>query len=300
MQKNNRSIGVLTAIIVGALVAVGVQAFSTPQSQSSQPLATEPAQGTIVITQATIVPMDHDIISGTPVPITIGDSMPEPPTLPSQPNPTAQPLADAPAAAALAADETLLLANDFRSADMNTWQFDHVFWDPLPAPTWTVKNDEYATEVLVAPDNHDAITPMNDTMAFAPITLNGNGGIEVSAMANSAEKIGLVVGDVATKSYAIIIFSTQDSYGFGDAGVSMLHIHNNSPLMVVQEAAPVIEPDQWYRLRLDVHGDTIQASIDGKPALTANLPEGLSVRNTGVFAGSEGYAFFDNLNVFGK
>lgn len=300
MQKNNRSIGVLTAIIVGALVAVGVQAFSTPQSQPSQHLATEPSQGTIVITQATMVPMDHDIISGTPVPITIGDSMPEPPDIPSQSNPTAQPLDEAPAPAALAADETLILATDFSDADMSTWQYDQVFWDPLPAPSWTVKNDEYATDVLAAPANRDAITPLNDTMAFAPVILTGDGGIEVSAMANSAEKIGLVVGDVATKSYAIIIFSTQNSYGFGDSGVSLLHMRDNSPLMVTHESAPVIQRDQWYRLRLEVVDGTIQASIDGKPALTANLPDGLSIRNAGVFAGSEGYAFFDNLHVFGK
>jgi len=300
-MKKNTFIGVLTAIIIGAIVAVGVQAFSQSAEQVAPTKGVQEGslQSTIVIQQVTLVPHGDNIVSKTPLALKRASPMPIPPTTEVQ-NPTSEPLENAPAPAVLAADQPILRVQDFSIPDLSTWTFDQVFWDPVPAPSWSVKNDQYVRDVLVAPENHDAITSLNDTIALVPETLNGDGSIEVSAMASSAEKVGLVVGYSDTHSYAIVVFSTDEAYGLGQTGVSLLHVKENSPAVISNDTTLSIDGDRWYRLRLDITGTTVHASLDGEVVLTTTLPDGENVRRVGLYAGSEGNAFFDNLQVAGK
>lgn len=310
MQKKNRFFGLLSAIFVGAMIAVGVQAFSQPQS------ATEPTEQAVTfadtnqiptvpieVKQATLVPLEGDIVSETPPDIEFGslsNSSMATPQFPTQVVPTAKPVAEAPALAALASDKQVLFSTDFTSDDLEGWQYDTVFWDPQPAPTWSIKNDAYAQGVLAAPENREAITSLNDTMAFVPVTLSGDGGIEASSRAGSAEHMGLVMGDLEKQEYVVMILGTYDAYGVGSPGFNAVHVTNNTPRFIVQDPKTVIANKQWYTLSMELVDGEIRMQVDDGETYTLPVPDGLDIQHVGVYGGSGGYAYFDNLRVFGE
>jgi len=310
MQKKDRFFGLLSAIFVGAMIAVGVQAFSQPQS------ATQPAQRevtfadtnqvptvSIAVKEATLVPLEGEIVSATPPAIEFGslsNSSMATPQFPTQVVPTAEPIAEAPALAALASDKQVLFSTDFAAEDLEGWQYDTVFWEPQPAPSWSIKNDAYAQGVLAAPENREAITSLNDTMAFAPVTLEDDGGIEANARAGSAEYMGLVMGDLENQEYIVMVLGTYDAYGVGSPGFNAVHVKNNTPRFIVQDAKTVIANKQWYTLRMELVDGEIRMQVDDGEAYTLPVPDDLDIQHVGVYGGSGGYAYFDNLRVFGE
>lgn len=300
MQKQKRFVGLLTAIIVGFLVAVGVQAFTqTKQPSSSQGAGEQSSNATIEVKQVTFVPAP-DMPTATALPVLVASPLPTVPPVTYDTAPTAEPIDPAPAVVSLASDETELLFDDFSTTDLTDWQYGQIFWDPLPAPAWSVQENEYIQAALVSPENRDTITTMNDTMAFPPISLDGDGGIEASAISNSAEKVGLVLGNVEKHDYLIAVFSTTNASGMGKAGFTLVRITGETRATLYHEAAPVIERDTWYRLRMEVENDAIVVSLDGKEVVSLPVMDDLTITDGGLLAGSDGYAYFDNVRVFGK
>ncbi len=300
MQRNNRFVGLITAIIVGFLVAIGVQAFSTPQPQSTpQGKSNQQQIATISVQEVTLVPITDP--TSTPLAINVGSPMPEPPDQTPIVVPTSEPLPEAPAPAGLASAAPVLFTTDFSSPDLSDWTYDQIFWDPQPAPAWKVKNDHYATEVLVAPEQREAITLMNDTMAFPPVAFTGNGSIEVQAVASSGEKIGLVLGDVESQQYVLMIVGTPNAQGIGTGGLSFVKLYGEeSREILLQDPTVMIDNETWYHLKLERDDDTIYASVDGGDPISLTLPEDLPITNVGLLAGSSGYGVFDQLLVLGE
>jgi hypothetical protein len=305
MQKTPRLVGLLTALFVGLLVAVSVQAFSQPQastrSANQQNLAVDTNQLPTVpieVKQATLVPFEGTIVSETPPPIEVSSVMTTS-QFPTQVVPTAEPVAESPALASLATDETALFSTDFSTANLVDWQYDTLFWDPQPAPAWYIKNDQYAQGVLAAPENREAITSLNDTMAFPPVMLTGDGGIEVSARAGSAEYVGLVMGDRAAQNYVVMLLGTSAAYGIGSPGLNAVHLSDNTPRFLIQEPKAVIANKQWYRLKMELVDGIVTMQVENGEAYTLPVPDGLDIQHVGVYAGSGGYAYFDHLRVFG-
>ncbi len=317
MQKQNRIIGTLTAILVGALIAVGVQAFSQPGNPNSQN-----ATSTEYLTheQSGIVPpelyteaekdddeRDDDEQDDGPVPMQSSQGPglvdvyvdPEITVMPDvgEDVPTAQPLAAAPAAVGLAADEKVVFENDFRSAELPGWTFGQISWEPLPAPAWEVVTNQYVTEALVAAENKGGMNPVNDTIAVAPVALSGEGAIEVSAQAGSAEQMGLVVGYEDEQNFTAMIFGSSDADGICSPGVMLMQMVDGTPTVLEHNPKLLMQHDQWYTLRLTVAGDTISAYVDGELVLTATLTTPLAGAQPGLYAGSDGYVFFDNVRV---
>jgi len=303
MQKKTRLAGLLTALFVGLLVAVSVQAFSQPQTSTklaNQQLLAVDAKPfpTIEVKQATLVPFEGNIVSQTPPPIEVSSVMTTS-QFPTQVVPTAEPIAEAPALASLATDETVLFSTDFSTDNLADWQYDTLFWDPQPAPAWHIKNDRYAQGVLAAPENREAITSLNDTMAFVPVTLTGDGGIEVRARAGSAEYVGLVMGDRAEQNYMVMLLGTSAAYGIGSPGLNAVHLSDNTPRFIIQEPKAVLANKQWYRLRMELADGMVTMQVENGEAYTLPVPAGLDMHHVGLYAGSGGYAYFDHLRVFG-
>lgn len=299
MQKRNRFVGVLTAILVGFLVAVGVQAFTnTTKSTNTQTPGQSPV-ATIPVKQVTFEPAP-DLPTATALPMLVASPLPTLPAVQYDTVPTSEPIPSVPAPVSLAANEMERYANDFSTTELTNWQYGQVFWDPLPAPEWSVQSNDYIQDVLVAPENSDTIASMSDTMAFPDVSLDGDGGIEVTALAGYAEKVGLVLGNVADQDYIVAIFSTTDASGVGQTGFSLVRLTGESRAVLYHEATPVIDGNTWYRLRMESDADMLHISLDGEELLAFPLAEDLSITDVGLFAGSDGYAYFDDLRVFSK
>jgi hypothetical protein len=305
MKKQHRFVGLLTAILVGLMIAVGVQAVSSPAPSSRQNEVGNGPQQTanagFRLHEVTLVPITDP--TATPFTLVRESPMPTPPAQDTVVVPTSAPLPPAPALAALADDDTLLFASDFNSADLDGWSYDQLFWDPQPAPAWEVKNDQYVRDVLVAPENYEAITKMNDTMAFPPITVSDYStiSIEVEAMASSGEKIGLVLGDVASQHYILMVVGTSHARGIGSSGLSLIKFYGEeSRALLYQDPLVMIDNDTWHHLKLERNGDAIYAQVDDQTPVMIASPEDLTITNVGLLAGSDGYGFFDHLRVSGE
>jgi hypothetical protein len=251
--------------------------------------------------EVTLVPITEP--TATSFALVIGSPMPTPPPETPVIIPTSEPLPPAPALAALASDSQTLFATDFSTTDLSDWSYDQLFWEPLPAPTWEVKNDQYVSEVLVAPENSEAFTKLNDTMAFPPVSIKDgdNVVIEVSAMPSSGEKIGLVMGDSTTKRYVLMIVGTSHARGIGTSGLTMVKLFGEGGREILYEDSLVmVSNDTWHQLRLERDGDTLRASVDSHDPVAIALPEGLTITHVGLLAGSDGYGFFDYLRVSGE
>lgn len=320
MQKQNRIIGTLTAILVGALIAVGVQAFSQPgnpnsQSATSAEYLTHEQSGIVSSELYTEAEKDDDEQDDAeqddePVPmqssrgpglVDVHDD-PEITVIPENkgPVPTAEPLGAAPAAVALAADEKVVFENDFSSAELPGWTFGQTHWEPLPPPAWEVVTNQYVEEVLVATQNKGGMSPVNDTVAVVPVALSGDSAIEVSAQAGTAAQMGLVVGYEDEQNFTAMIFGSSDADGICSPGVMLMQMVDGTPTVLEHNPKMLMQRDQWYTLRLAIAGDTINAYVDGEPVLTASLATPLAGAQPGLYAGSDGYVFFDNMRVVEK
>jgi hypothetical protein len=281
-----------SAVVAGALIAVGVQALNAPD----QP---QPEVAVEDILPPTIIRPDGPAPTVASLPVTVQPAPAMPTMPPGTPEPTAEPIAEAPEPAALAADERIIFADDF-STELEGWTFGQISNVEVAAPEWFVLNDERIQEVLFAPENRGRMNVLNDTMAIPPTPLGEEGAVEVSARSNGASKLGLVVGYADERNFTAMLFGTPDAGGIGSDGLMLVQMEDGSPKVLAYDAELVMERGNWYRLRLEVAGDTIQASVDGETALTATLPEALEGQQAGLYASHDGFAIFDNLQFVGK
>lgn len=301
MQRRNRFAGLLAAILVGSLIAVGVQAFTGMGGQSEQPaqyeeIDVEPSQPEVFVPKTpypTAKPLEVTIVVGSPMPtpIVVGD-----------PVPTAPPMPTAALPPSLAADETVVYENDFSTDDLSGWEYAQLFDDPLPAPAWTVRNDEHVTEALMAPENRDAMTIFNNMMALPPVTLDGDGAIEANIRSGSANRIGLLLGYLDNQNYTAMIFGDEDARTRNGpvSGLMLVQVTNGETTVLAHNTQTVMQRGQWYSLRLEVTGSTVTAFVDNGKALTATLPDALAGQQVGLYAGSDGFVYFDNVRAIEK
>lgn len=226
--------------------------------------------------------------------VEVGPAMPNPPALPTSERPAAATLPAAPTLAPAPAGENSKLDLAFNAApDLQGWLFGQVFVGAIKPPEWNIQDGR-----LVAPDNSRAVEAFNDTLAVLPAPLSGNGAIEVSALAGTASKIGLLVGYRDDQNYTALIFGASDAPGY--AGAQIVQVRAGAPTVLASDPKALLERNQWYRLRLSIDGLDVRASIDGTTLLATTLPAKPAGQRVGVYAGSEGYAFFDNLRVLEK
>lgn len=224
-------------------------------------------------------------------PITVEGSMPEPEEGPTVEIPTAVPLPSAPQPAPALADEQVLYLSNFDDSTLTDWKFTHTGDVRLPVEEWVVNDGQ-----LVSPENLDWF---EDTLALPPVQLAGDGSIEVSGLtAGSASNLGLVLGYQDNQNYTALIFYT--AYAPDPKGLTLVQVVNGTATVVAQDANLALEPNTWYQLRCDRAGSVLSVSVNGNPTLTANLPQPLAGEGVGLYAGKEGYAFFDNLRILGK
>jgi hypothetical protein len=304
MQNRNNLLGLLAAIALGAVIAFGFQAF-TGTAQQADPVATEEVavpfeemeEVTIEVSETaepTPAPMDIEVIDE---PATQGEDddllIPE--------EPTSEPVPPAPQPVDLAAGDQVIFSETFAdNSALDTWRFAQVYDEPNEAPAWEVWENDLVQQVLVSPDDRNGLYFGNDTLAIAPVQLSGDGVVDVSARLHSGSKVGIVLGYEDAQNFVAMIFGADIAVGIGGQGVNLVQVVDGEATVLAFNDDVVLEYGRWYSLRLEVAGQEVRASVDGgKPvvfALTTPLP-GASV---GLYAGFEGYAFFDNMRVTQK
>jgi hypothetical protein len=209
--------------------------------------------------------------------------------------PTAEPVPEAPTGGPALSSETVIATYTFDSeAALDGWAFAQSQNDPVAAQDWFILETE-----LIAPDNSRAVYPFVDPMALAPETLPGDGAVEVSALTRgSAQRVGLLIGYQDEQNYVALILGTEDSLVY--SGMSLIRMADGEPTLLAQDASLLLEPDNWYRLRLEAEGDTVRALIDDRQVAAATLETTLAGDQVGTYAGSEGFAYFDNLRILGN
>ncbi len=308
MQNRNSLLGLLAAIALGAVIAFGFQVF-TGTAQQSDPIATEEVAISFdEMEEVTIVPdgpdatpgiMDDDevVVLDEPGLQTEDDEI----MLDEGPVPTAAPIPPAPQPATLSDSAQTIALEDFSSsAALEGWSFAQIEEEPMEAPAWEVRETDTVQQMLVAPDNSAAFNFANDTMAIAPETLAGDGEVTVSARTSSASKMGLVLGYQNPDNFVALVFGAESAVGMSGKGVNLVQVVDGKATVLAFNENVVMEPDRWYTLRLDVAGNEISASVDGGKPLTFTLTTPLAGSSVGVYAGFEGFVFFDNMRISQK
>jgi len=298
MQKRNSLIGLITAVLIGTMIAVGIQAFSGLTNTSGQESV---AIQDVTVKPINIIPVDSSLQTAKPMDIKIGGT---PLAVPPKPDlsqiPTSEPVSAAPALAALAANEHVLLSSSSGiNNDLSKWTFSQVYREPTKAPEWSVNNEESTENMLVSPRNWKAMTILNDVMAIPPTTLSGDGTIDVNALTRAAAKVGLIADYVDDQNYVAMIFGTVEARRMASPGLSLIRVQEGKPEILAYDDTTVMKTDQWYNLHLEVVGNVLKASVDGGKPLTATLSQSFTGQKFGLYAGSEGSAFFNNLRVTG-
>ncbi len=300
MRRYYRIIGIVLVVVIGGIGFLVAQRFTgiaaPPEDdvrQEVNALNPVPPKPSSDKNQPTAFPMEIGI---TTQPITIEKG----PDLP--PVPTAAPIEAAPVPAGLAAaqDADMVYQNDFES-DIAGWSYDHVSWEPLAAPTWQRHEDG----TFFPPANSRAMNPLNDMLALAPASFEGDGAVEVSALSRNASKVGLVMGyqeggegeDEQGASYVALVLSAEDGRGLGSPGMSLVQVEDGVATVLANDEDTVMQRDEWYQLRLEQEDDTITAYVDDASPLTAILPATIAGK-VGLYAGVEGYAYFDNFHAW--
>lgn len=274
-------VGILAVILLGAGIILQQRVLSqVPEESPDLP----------AVALATPVPATDGGGFGR---VEVGSPMPEPPTPQGQSAPNIASIPAAPAPAALPSNATSKALFIFDTDALNGWSFGQIFPDPIKASAWTISDGH-----LTAPDNGISTQPFNDTLAIAPTTLSGDGTIEASAFAGTASKIGLLVAYTNDQNYIALILSSDDAPDHG--GLKLVRVLNGESSVIAQDTKTKLQRNRWYSLQLVVKGNQLTANIDGTPMLTGTSPIATSGLHIGLYAGSEGYAFFDNVRVLGQ
>jgi len=230
----------------------------------------------------------------THLPIQIGSPLPNPPTFETTPFPTSLPLPTVAKPNALASTANLLFEATFDTTELKNWEFNQIYRDPVSPPAWGVKNGQ-----LISPDNASATNSFNDLLALPSTTLAQNGAIEVSAMAGNATKVGLLLGYQDNQNYVALIFGSQ--YAPRWKGLQIVQFVHGEPTVLAQNPETLLQQDRWYRLRMSLEGPKVTATVDDQTSLTAVLNAAPATNaKLGLYAGSEGFAFFDYLRIIGQ
>jgi hypothetical protein len=281
----------LALLIISGVIA-GQQAFSQNEPHLP-PYEVEEESGDASLQQDVPTP----IPAATPAEdfFETGSPMPEASPEATVTVPTAEPVPDAPAPGPALAGDTLIASYTFDDeAALASWTFTQSRNDPVAAQDWLVLENE-----LVAPDNSRAIYPFTDPMALAPETLPGDGAVAANALTRgSAERVGLLIGYQDEQNYVALILGTADSLVY--SGMSLVQMIDGEPTLLSHDSSLLLEPNTWYQLRLEAEGDTVRALIDDRQVATATLDTPLAGDQVGTYAGSEGFAYFDDLRLFGN
>jgi hypothetical protein len=214
--------------------------------------------------------------------------MPVPPTIPVVEEPTSTPIPAAPQPEpGLASDQVIYT---FDAPDLTDWHFGQVFPDVAGAPVWSVEDGN-----LRAANHENSIYMLNDVLAVPPESLQGDGAVEVSALTTAATRIGLLLGYQDDQNYVTAIYGPTGTSP--REGVTILQMVAGEPTVLAASPETVLQTDTWYNLRFEMQGSTVTASLDGAPVLSAELEQPLAGQQIGLYAGSEGTGFFDNLRI---
>ncbi len=293
MNRTTWLVLALALLVISGVIA-SQQAFSQ-QEPYLPPYEVEEESGDASLQQAVPTP----IPAATPGDafFETGSPMPDPDQAPGATVtvPTTEAVPEAPAGGPALASDTVIASYTFDdAAALDGWAFAQSQDDPVAAQEWFILEEE-----LVAPDNSRAVYPFVDPIALPPETLDGDGAVEASALTRgSAERVGLLIGYQDEQNYVALILGTEDSLVY--SGLSLIRMIDGEPTVLAQDASLLLEPDSWYRLRLEVAGDTVRALIDDREVAAATLETPLAGNQVGTYAGSEGFAYFDNLRILGN
>lgn len=268
----------VAAGIVIVTIGIGGQVFS----QQDETVPPE------VLATPLPLPDDVDLDAG----IEIGPPLPTPEPMEIEPVPTATPIGAAPQPAAVLSSDQVAFEAAFDSADvLDGWDFGQIFRDPVNPPAWQIRDDR-----LVAPDNTiRSMYLFNDTLAVSPATLSGDGSVEVNTLTGTASQVGLVANYSDDQNFVAMILAATNAPG--GARLEIVEFVAGQPNVLAEDTDLALEYDRWYSLSLATQGNTLRATVDGKTLLTTTLSEQPDDNRVGVYAGSEGYAYFDNLRL---
>jgi hypothetical protein len=301
MQKHSRILGVVVALLVGSLVGVGMRVFGSPPAEEAPPPQVNLAELTPRPLMTPETPFPTIVLDPDATPLI---DLSEPPVnisgtpLPTVPAPQ---LDKAPEQAQLAADETVVFASDFSTADLEGWQFGQIE-EGRPADDWEVSLEPPYNEVLIAPPDMGSSRILNDMLAVAPAQLSGDGAVEVSINSRMASTAGLLIGYQDEQNYAAMIFGAENAstHGVGKPGLIIVQVVDGNSTVLAHNTTAEMQYGTWYRLRLETAGDTLSASVDGGEPLTATLPTASTGQGVGIYAGFDGFIFFDDIQVTTK
>jgi hypothetical protein len=275
-------------------VIAGQQAFSQ-QEPYLPPYETEEESGDASLQQEVPTPIPAVTPGGDF--FETGSPMPQPDQEPGATVtvPTIEAVPDSPTGGPVLASDTVIASYTFDDeAALDGWAFAQSQNDPVSAQDWFILEDQ-----LVAPDNSRAMYPFVDPIALPPETLDGDGAVEASALTRgAAERVGLLIGYQDERNYVALILGTEDSLVY--SGLSLIQMIDGEPTLLVQDSSLQLEPNSWYQLRLEAEGNAVRALIDDRQVAEATLETPLAGSQVGTYAGSEGYAYFDNLRILGN
>jgi hypothetical protein len=285
MKRHSSARPVILGLLAVALLAAGIVLGGRVLSQSATPGPDLPAAAI-----ATPAPGTNGEGFGT---VEVGPAMPAAPTANPETRPATVDIPAAPELAPASAGLSVKAVESFDKTDLSGWTFGQIYQDPIAAGQWSIRKGQ-----IVAPDNSDSTQAFNDTIAAAPASLQSNGSVEASVYAGTASKVGLIVGYQDDQNYTALIFRAKEAPG--RSGLEIVRVSKGTPKVLAKDTNTVLEHGRWYHLSISVVGQQIAAAVDDGTPLTAQLPESPIGQRAGLYAGSEGFAFFDNFRVLGQ
>jgi hypothetical protein len=216
--------------------------------------------------------------------------LPTPPPMPTSPpripTPTPPP---APAAPAPAGAGATLLADDFDTAtDLRAWTvIDGA--DPIPGPSvWRIQNGH----LLQVSDANDAPGLYPTALVSGDPTWRDY-RVSVAGFVTQNEEVGVVARATDAGYYVFKLLPSTLKPGMVlaryDAATQAL-------TTLAQADGGGFVARRWYRLRLEVRGEQLQAYVNDQPVLSARDAT-LAQGRAGVYGYAEGGLEFDNLTV---
>lgn len=270
----------LVVFVVGGLA---VFAATTPQDSVPADVAlgndAEPTPEVVV----TVVPPSNNTppASDDPEELPVEGALPPTPLpVPAAPQPAGQPAG------------TLIGSFDFDDGSLANWQFDQRLDDPVTAPDWSI-----ADGLLAAPLNLYTVQSFNDPIALAPVQMEQDGTVAVTALTRSSEvgTLGVLVGYADRNNYAALLFSGEAANN--TPGVALVQVVDGDPVVLANDTNVLPQPDTWYQLTVTRSGNTLQASIDGTQVASASLAAPLNGDGVGLRGDAFGTSRFDNLII---
>lgn len=269
---------------VGALAAFAIALNGCGRIDSAQTgsVAQAAAPTAAVVQDYPELPTVQVVAQPTPEPL---------PTLPPS-NSGSVAVPDAPNLAPAVSGDTVQFEVDYSSStDVSMWNFTQLFEDPVSPPAWT-----FAEGALLAPINDKTLIPFNDTIAYSGPAQSANYSFETTALGQYSSVLGTVVGYSDQKNFVALLLTGKDGAPNSKPGLQLVQYVDGTPTTLAYDENITLQSGSWYALRVDVNGNQVKASVNGKQVFDVAASGELG-RNVGLYAYFQGATYFSTARL---